>query len=53
VIIKDDFVAAELFFKPNCFSHPSDQSIGQYWKEIICNPVIPFDLSKRSSKLTK
>lgn len=49
----NDFIAAELFLKQEALSEAQPTvSLGYYWEKIIRDPVIPFDLTERQTKLT-
>jgi hypothetical protein len=44
---------AELFLRARRASKPEPEcSVGHYWEEIIRQPLIPFDLAERRSKLS-
>ncbi|MBZ5533621.1 MAG: ATP-binding protein [Acidobacteriia bacterium] len=50
--IESDFVAAELYLKdPVEATEPRKMSLGHYWKEIIREPLIPFDRMAREEQL--
>jgi molecular chaperone HtpG len=48
----DDFIAAELFLKhSHPFEEPTEFSVGRLWEQIVREPIIPFEKSKRIETL--